>query len=156
MNSKPLLISDFTDLAMNVLSDSDALTEIFNVGSSVGIVKDSWLAAVLAREASSPTGLPTAVPVAIPHTDAEHCNADGIGFFRLSNPVIFGEMGSLDRKVEVQLIIPLLITNSKAQLPLLMSVINLVQDVEKLHSLMTLESKAEIAEFFEANLSGPE
>jgi PTS system galactitol-specific IIA component len=153
MSAKPLLIRDFSSLSLHALTDIAALTDIFNVGNSVGILKESWLTAVLAREATSPTGLPTAVPVAIPHTDAQHCDADGIGFFRLTQPVSFGEMGSLDRKVEVQLIIPLLITDSKAQLPLLMSVINLVQDSEKLNALMTLQTESEIAEFFAKNLT---
>jgi PTS system galactitol-specific IIA component len=155
MSGKPLLIRDFSNLSLHALSDISALTEIFNVGSSVGALKETWLTAVIAREATSPTGLPTAVPVAIPHTDAEHCNVDGIGFFRLTKPISFGEMGSLDRKVQVQLIIPLLITDPKAQLPLLMSIINLVQDGEKLNALMTLQSESEIAEFFAINIASP-
>ena len=152
MSTGPSLIKEFTNLSLSAMSDTQALTLIHDVGQAAGLIKPSWLEAALTREASSPTGLPTSIPVAIPHTDAEHCYQNGIGFFKLTKPVEFGEMGSLDRKVSVQLIIPLLITEPKAQLPLLMSVINLVQDQNKLAELNKLSTEAEISTFFSQHL----
>jgi PTS system galactitol-specific IIA component len=145
MKNGKILLKEFTNLNLLAGSDSEALEAIFQSGLAAGALKDSWLAAVLERESHSPTGLPTVIPVAIPHTDAEHALKDGIGFFRLIEPVEFGEMGSIGEKIPVQLIIPLVITDPKEQLDLLMAVIGLVQDTEKMKELVSLTELPKVA-----------
>ena len=145
MEKKKLLLTKFTDLRLSANSDVDALQQIYKAGISSGVMKESWLAAALEREEHSPTGLPTLVSVAIPHTDAEHALVDGIGFFRLEEQVEFGEMGSLDAKIPVKIVIPLLITDPKAQLDLLMTVISLVQNESVMTELIQLNDIEQIA-----------
>jgi PTS system galactitol-specific IIA component len=90
--------------------------------------------------------LPMVIPVAIPHTESVHVKADGFGFFRLENPVVWGEMGSVDEKVSVSMLFPLLITNPKDQVDLLMSVIDKLQAPGFLESLMDAKTDDAIIE----------
>jgi PTS system galactitol-specific IIA component len=103
---------------------------------------------VIKREVEFPTGLPTMIPVAIPHTDSIHVNADGVGFFKLTKPIEFGEMGSLDDKVQVKMIFPLLITNPAEQVDLLMAVITALQNPEFLNALDASKTAEEIVSIF--------
>lgn len=152
MKYQPLFIEDFCSTFLKADSALDALTQIATLGYENNLVAQSWLAAVTQREQDFPTGLPTAVPVAIPHTDSIHVKQDGIGYFRLTQPVEFGEMGSLENKIKVSVIIPLLITNPKDQTSLLMSVIALVQDFEFMNQLILLDSKTQVANFLNEKL----
>ena len=55
-----------------------------------GLVKESFVPAIIKREGEFATGLPTAgVSVAIPHTDVEHVNKKTISVAVLKNPVDF-------------------------------------------------------------------
>jgi len=133
---------------MNASSAIDALQKIATHGYAEGLVHETWLDAVVAREKEFPTGLPTPIPVAIPHTDSAHVKGDGIGFFRLSTPVSFGEMGSVDEVIPVAIVIPLLITNPEEQVDLLMAVIGAVQDEPFVSQLMSARSLIEVAALF--------
>ena len=152
MSATPKFLSGFCATSLNVISAADALGKIATSGYKLDLVEQSWLAAVVAREKEFPTGLPTPIPVAIPHTDSKYVKASGIGFFRLAQPVTFGEMGSTDSTVEVSIIIPLLITDPKAQVDLLMTVVNAVQDLDFMKKLMEIEDPIEIERFFNSRL----
>ena len=130
MSQVPKFLVNFADIDMSASTPIEALHAIARLGLRKELVKEGWHNAVLAREQEFPTGLPTPIPVAIPHTDSMYVKADGIGFFRLKNPVSFGEMGSTDQFIDVQIIIPLLITDHEKQVDLLMTVIAAVQDEE--------------------------
>jgi PTS system galactitol-specific IIA component len=130
MSQTPKFLSSFSSIGLSASTALDALQQIGNIGLNEGLVMASWPDAVLAREKEFPTGLPTPIAVAIPHTDSVHVSADGIGFFRLSHPVSFGEMGSTEQFIDVQIVIPLLITDHEKQVDLLMTVIAAVQDEE--------------------------
>lgn len=129
-------------------SANQALEKIAQWGDGAGLFKSTWLEAVIKRESEFPTGLPTLIPVAIPHTDSVHVNANGVGFFKLKNPIEFGEMGSLDDKVKVKMILPLLITNPAEQVDLLMAVIGALQDADFLNALNAARSTEEIISIF--------
>ncbi|MDY0404629.1 PTS sugar transporter subunit IIA [Virgibacillus sp. 179-BFC.A HS] len=59
-----------------------------------GLVKATFIDAIIAREREFATGLPTkGVSVAIPHTDIEHVNQKTISVGILKEPVAFGVMG---------------------------------------------------------------
>ena len=63
-----------------------------------GLVKQSYINAIIEREKEYPTGLPTpGVSVAIPHTDIEHVNKKSISFAVLKNPVEFYIMGDTNK-----------------------------------------------------------
>ena len=144
MSAPPKFLSGFCDTSLDVTSATDALEKIATSGYKLELIEQTWLAAVVDREKEFPTGLPTPIPVAIPHTDSIHVKANGIGFFRLVHPVTFGEMGSTGSTVEVSIIIPLLITDPKDQVDLLMKVVTAVQDLDFMTKLMEIEDPQEI------------
>ncbi len=152
MSATPKFLSGFCDTSLDVTSATDALGKIATCGYELDLLEQSWLTAVVDREKEFPTGLPTPIPVAIPHTDSIHVKANGIGFFRLAHPVTFGEMGSSASTLEVSIIIPLLITDPKDQVDLLMKVVTAVQDLDFMKKLMEIENPKEIETFFSSRL----
>ncbi|TRZ56558.1 MAG: PTS sugar transporter subunit IIA [Streptomycetaceae bacterium] len=148
MTSGIRLIDHLVAHELEADSVEQALEKIAQWGDGAGLFKSTWLKAAIKRESEFPTGLPTLIPVAIPHTDSVHVNADGVGFFKLNNPIEFGEMGSLDEKVQVKMILPLLITNPAEQVDLLMAVIGALQDAEFLSALDSASSTEEIISIF--------
>lgn len=144
MSAPPKFLSGFCDTSLDVTSATDALERIATSGYKLDLMEKTWLAAVVDREKEFPTGLPTPIPVAIPHTDSIHVKTSGIGFFRLLQPVTFGEMGSTDSTVEVSIIIPLLITDPKDQVDLLMKVVTAVQDLDFMKRLMEIKDPKEV------------
>jgi PTS system galactitol-specific IIA component len=152
MSASPKFLKGFCSTSLHADSAIEALERIATRGFAEGFVEESWLAAVVAREKEFPTGLPTPIPVAIPHTDSVHVKVDGIGFFRLEHPVTFGEMGSIGKEIEVSIIIPLLITDSKDQVDLLSSVINAVQDLDFMGKLIAIEDPLDVEALFNTRL----
>ena len=148
MTSAIRLIDHLVAHELEANSAEQALEKIAQRGDVAGLFKSTWLEAAIKRESEFPTGLPTLIPVAIPHTDSVHVNADGVGFFKLKNPIEFGEMGSLDDKVQVKMILPLLITNPAEQVDLLMAVIGALQDADFLNALNAAGSNEEIISIF--------
>ncbi|MDA4633637.1 PTS sugar transporter subunit IIA, partial [Escherichia coli] len=63
-------------------------------------------AAVLAREAALPTGLPLGLDnnVAIPHTDPEHVLKPGLAMATLCRPVAFCNMEDPEEKLQVSVV----------------------------------------------------
>lgn len=152
MSATPKFLSGFCATSLDVNSAADALEKIATSGYKLNLLEQTWFAAAADREKEFPTGLPTPIPVAIPHTDSMHVKASGIGFFRLTRPVTFGEMGSTDSTVEVSIIIPLLITDPKEQVDLLMKVVTAVQDLDFMTRLTEIEDPAEIETFFNSRM----
>ncbi len=148
MGSGIRLIDHFVMPELEAENATQALEKIARHGDESGLFKPTWLDAAIKREAEFPTGLPTMIPVAIPHTDSIHVNADGVGFFKLKSPIEFGEMGSLDDKVQVKMIFPLLITNPAEQVDLLMAVITALQNPEFLNALDSSKIAEEIVSIF--------
>ena len=148
MDSSIRLIDQLVMHELKADNAMQALEKIAQCGDANGLFKPSWLDAVIKREMEFPTGLPTIIPVAIPHTDSIHVNADGVGFFKLTTPIEFGEMGSLDDKVQVKMILPLLITNPAEQVDLLMTVIGALQNPDFLNALDVSTSAEEIISIF--------
>lgn len=148
MTSGIRLIDQLVTHELDAKTSSEALEKIARWDSKNHFFKSTWLEAAIKRELEFPTGLPTLIPVAIPHTDSMHVNADGVGFFKLKNPIEFGEMGSLDDKVQVKMILPLLITNPAEQVDLLMAVIGALQNTDFLNALNVASSSEEIISIF--------
>ncbi|WP_415274250.1 PTS sugar transporter subunit IIA [Aquiluna sp. Uisw_065] len=146
MSFNAQLIPNFFSSRMQVSTLEDALKGVANTAKSLDLVHNSWLEAVIGREKDFPTGLPMVIPVAIPHTESVHVKADGFGFFKLESPVDWGEMGSVDGTVSISMMFPLLITNPKNQVDLLMSVIDKIQASGFLESLMEAKTDKAIME----------
>lgn len=110
-----------------------------------GIVKESYIEAIVEREKNYATGLPTkSCSVAIPHTDKEHVNEKAISIALLKEPVDFVIMGEVSETTPVKLVFMLAMDESHTQLELLQRLMQIFQDDELLLSLVEGESKTKI------------
>lgn len=123
----------------------DALGALAREAQEHGYVLDTFAAALMDRERRNPTGLPTAVPTAIPHADPEHVVTSGLGVARLASPVAFGEMGSPDSTVDVQLVVMLLVPAGGSHMAALTTVIGAVSDEERMRSLLEADGDDDLA-----------
>lgn len=134
-----------------VITDLDAknqkevLTILTNRLRKYHLVKETFLKAILKREAKYPTGLHTeTIDVAIPHTDKIYVNDPSIAVATLSHPVEWEQMGSpgvIDHPV---LVIMLAIKDPKKQLSLLANLMNLLQKHAELKKIAQTKDKQEI------------
>ncbi|MGB9811326.1 MULTISPECIES: PTS sugar transporter subunit IIA [Bacteria] len=75
-----------------------------------GLVKDSFVDAVLKREEEHPTGIYLGeINVAIPHTDIEYTNFSSVAVMTLLNPVIFRRMDDPNSEIQVYIVFMLAI-----------------------------------------------
>ena len=110
-----------------------------------GYVKESYVKAVLDREVVFPTGLQTnLLGMAIPHTDTEHVIKPALAIATLTNPVIFQAMGSPETEVPVTIVMMLAISDPKAVMPVLRSVLFILEKSEALEALTQATSELEI------------
>jgi PTS system galactitol-specific IIA component len=84
-----------------------------------GYARESFVEALVEREATFPTGLPLPLPVAIPHADARHILKPGMAALVPQAPLRFGEMGSKVRTVDVHFVLMLLVNDPSQQVTLL-------------------------------------
>lgn len=118
-----------------------------------GLVKDSFIDAIITREAEFATGLPTSgVSVAIPHTDVEHVNKKTICVAVLKEPVEFGVMGEVDVKTPVKLVFMLAMDQAHSQLSLLQRLMQVFQEKETLQFIANEISKTKIKKLLEDKL----
>jgi galactitol PTS system EIIA component len=119
-----------------------------------GLVKESFIPAIIKREKEFATGLPTAgVSVAIPHTDVEHVIRKSISVAVLKKPVDFVIMGDDSETTPVQLIFMLAMDEAHSQLLLLQKLMQLFQDEEVLKFLVNQKNKTEIKSILEEKLN---
>jgi len=96
----------------------------------LGYVRPGFAEAVLAREASMPTGLPMGRDsnVAVPHTDPEHVLKPGIALATLSHPVDFANMEDSEEAVPVGLVFMLALNDKDKQIEMLQQIMLTIQD----------------------------
>lgn len=118
-----------------------------------GLVKESFLPAIIKREGKYATGLPTAgVSVAIPHTDVEHVNRKTVSVAVLKKPVDFVIMGDDSETTPVQLVFMLAMDEAHSQLSLLQKLMEVFQDEEVLKYLVSQKDKTNIKNLLEEKL----
>ena len=110
-----------------------------------GLVKESFVPAIIKREGEFATGLPTAgVSVAIPHTDVEHVNKKTISVAVLKNPVDFVIMGDDSETTPVQLVFMLAMDEAHSQLSLLQKLMQVFQEEDTLKYLVNQKDKTKV------------
>jgi PTS system galactitol-specific IIA component len=113
---------------------------------AAGYAATTFEQALLAREATFPTGLPTPVPVAIPHTDVQHVIRPALAAALLDPPIPFGEMGgSPDSMIDVRVVIVLLVTEPSAQVTLLGQLVSVVQRPDLAEGLSEINDAGTLA-----------
>lgn len=140
-----------TDL--EVKDSSEAITRLGNLLYKYGYVRDTFIPAVLEREAIFATGLPTPeYHVAIPHTDSEHVIHPAIAIATLKNPVVFGEMGNPEAKIDIHLVCMLAVNQSDSLVTLLQNLVEMFQSAGVLEQVMESDP-VNIAHIFNQRLS---
>jgi PTS system galactitol-specific IIA component len=112
---------------------------------SKGIIKETYVQAVLDREKIYPTGLPTnSVKVAIPHTDSSHVNKSAVSIAVLYKPVEFMMMGGTGERLQVEIVFLLAIEDPSLQLEALKELMQMFQNDELLEKIKNSNSKEDI------------
>lgn len=113
---------------------------------AAGVVRDTFVAAVLDREARLPTGLPLggAVNAAIPHADVEHVLRPAVGLATLAAPIAFRNMVAHDDIVPVMLVFLLALSEPKAQVEMLRQVAEVLQTPVVVEQLCQARDAAEV------------
>jgi PTS system galactitol-specific IIA component len=97
--------------------------------TELGYVENSYLEAMLEREAAYPTGLKTpGINVAIPHTDPQHIRQPFIYIVKLVSPVTFGEMGTDNQFISAKYAFCLGFNKGEDQLVLLQNLMAMFMD----------------------------
>lgn len=118
-----------------------------------GYVKETYVQAVLDREVVFPTGLQTnLLGMAIPHTDTEHVIKPALAIATLANPVIFQAMGSPETEIPVTIVMMLAISDPKAVIPVLRSVLFILEKNETLEALTQATNVLEIKEVMQDHI----
>jgi PTS system galactitol-specific IIA component len=108
-------------------------------------VKEGYGDAVAAREQEYPTGLPgKEINIAIPHTNNQLVNRPAIGVVIPRKPVEFCMMGMKDTTFDCEVIMPLVVKDSKQQISMLKKMMKIIQDGDLLKRIRDSKSKDEI------------
>jgi len=125
----------------------DAVEAISLLGGKLlemGCVTDGYVAAVLEREATMPTGLPLGeLNVAVPHTDPQHVLVPAIAVATLRRPVAFGNMEDPAESLAVSIIFLLALKEKGKQIEMLQSIAMLLQSGSVLQRLSAVENADE-------------
>ncbi len=129
--------------------EAENTTDIFKkMGGALtekGITKDSYVQALIEREADYPTGLDIdGLGVAIPHTPIDHVNEAATCIGVLKKPVEFMEMGTDDEFVDVELVFMLAVVNPSAHIDQLQRIVTIIQDKDVLETLKKTKDAREI------------
>jgi PTS system galactitol-specific IIA component len=152
MNVSDLLDARAIAIHLDAKRSTDVIKHLGGILHKRGYVKDNFIEATLAREASMPTGLPLGgnVNAAIPHVDIEYVNHPAIALATLVKPVIFQNMVEPEEDVPVQLVIMLALDQPKSQIEMLQQVVNILQSPAVIDQLMLAESAEEVCSILRA------
>lgn len=140
----------YKDLVLFNVEAKDAEEAIRKVGQRLfekQFVKDTYIDAVVEREAIYPTGLQLkGTAVAMPHTAGIHVNTPAVCVAKLAHPVTFAHMGDPDVKVEAELLFMMAIQNPDAQLETLQKVMGVFVNEDAVMALKNANSEASLYE----------
>lgn len=143
-----LLNENLIILDADVKTAEDCIRLMGGLFQEHGYVREGYAEAVIKREAEYPTGLPGKVMnIAIPHTNNALVNEAAIGVIIPRGPVEFAMMGMKEEKLSCELIMPLVVKDSKQQLGMLKKMMKIINDGELLQKIRDSKSKAEIIEY---------
>ena len=116
-----------------------------------GVVKPSFVSAVMQREEEYCTGLTfPEMGIAIPHTFTEHVVVPCMGIASLKKAVIFQSMGMPDVPCEAEMLFMLGITDPDKQLDFLQTLMRTFQISGRLKSLKATKCPVELVDLFKS------
>lgn len=130
---------------LNTNNFSEAIERLGYKMVDFEMVKKNYIQAVIEREQKTPTALETkSINVAIPHTDTEYVNETTIAVATMMNPIDWNLMANPSKKVGVEIIFLLAVSNPEEQTDLLKTLMSLFQNEELLKKLKYSESDDEL------------
>jgi len=149
MDIKP----EYMMLNIKASTDIEAIKILAENFFEAGVVKDTFVPAILQREKDFCTGLQfEEAGIAIPHTDAIHVNYPAVAIGKLETPVVFKSMGMPDTLVEVGIIFMLAIKEPHKQIEFLQLLMTKFQEKDILRRLMKCNTAEELTANFLASL----
>ncbi len=149
------LLPELVIINQSFESKEEILRELGGRLLSLGLVKDSFINAVIEREKNYATGLQAEVmALAIPHTDRKHVNESAIAFASLSSPIRWGEMATESDEVNAEIVIMLAVGEGGDHLETLMNVIDIVSEADILSALKQATSPQEIIRILKESIGG--
>lgn len=139
------LCKDLIKIGVEAKNSTEVIKSLGMVLKDNGFIKDTYIDAVIAREAIYPTGLPSkGVTVAIPHTDSNHVYKSAVAIAVLKEPVGFYMMGGTGELLNARIVFLLAISNTKEQLELLKNLMGLFQNQEVLEDIINANTSEDI------------
>jgi len=141
---------DYIFMNFEAQNDMDVIEKMAKNLNERGVVKDSFIPAILEREKKFCTGLQfDEVGIAIPHTDTQHVNIPAISIAVLKKPLIFQGMGMPGTKVNVEIVFMLALKEAHSHMDFLQTLVTEFQSEGVLKNLIHSKSKAELLNKFE-------
>ena len=139
------LDKDLIAVGIKTSCKEEVFSTLFDKLYQKGYVKNTYLKAVLEREASFPTGLIMKDGiVAIPHVDTCYCVKPGIAIGFLENPIEMKEMGKPDNTLMVDGIFMLSVVKAEDQVHWLRQLIEVLQCEGTLSKIKQSNSPEEV------------
>ncbi|MDO5146213.1 MAG: PTS sugar transporter subunit IIA [Eubacteriales bacterium] len=131
----------------------EVLRTLAGLAKGQGLVDDSYLPAILAREEEFPTGLELPIPVAIPHIDVG-CKKSFVCIATLEEPVEFLSMDRSGTKLEIRIVFLFGILDPKSHLEILRRFAQSFSNKEKITELIEAKSQKEVIDIMNELLDG--
>lgn len=132
-------------LDVDAATADEAILHMADTLYRLGYVKEDYAQRVLTREKEYPTGLiGQGLGIAIPHTDPECVIKPAVCVLIPKEPVKFMMMGTKDEPVMAEIILPLVVKDSRMQINMLKKIMELLKDTEKLDKIRECKDKKEI------------
>jgi PTS system galactitol-specific IIA component len=150
-----MLSRDLIRLDLDVKDSEEAIRTLAKDFVKAGVVKESFVDAVLEREKQSPTALPAiAYDIAIPHTVSAHVITPAMNVAILKHPVEFQQMGSPEITLHPQVLFMLAISDPKDQLSLLRRIMKMLQNKELLNQVRGAKTTDEVYDLLKPVIDG--
>lgn len=150
-----MLSRDLIRLDLDVKDKEEAIRTLAEDFVKAGVVKESFVDAVLEREQRSPTALPAvAYDIAIPHTVSDHVITPAMNVAILKHPVEFQQMGSPEITLHPQVLFMLAISDPKDQLSLLRRIMKMLQNKELLDRVRGSKTADEVYDLLKPVIDG--
>jgi len=140
-------------LGLEAESDAEVIRRLGACLEALGRVKASFVPAVLAREATMPTGLPLGgeANVAVPHTDPEHVIGAALALATLARPVSFANMEDPAERLAVRVVFLMALDDKSKQIDMLQKIAETIQRPAAIAALGEARTVAEAIAVLDAS-----
>jgi PTS system galactitol-specific IIA component len=125
----------------------DTLLQLAAEMHNLGLVNENYGEAVIQRENEFPTGLPT-LPfgTALPHSEKDFAVSSSVAVAKLNKPAIFRNMGAPEEELDVDIVFLLAVCKGEEQVPMIKTIMNIVQDGALLGKIYNAKTGKQIEE----------